>query len=92
MFNSIAVKYESGQRGYLADQKRSDLTHLPQLQAPERAHFTDTDLFELLKKSAEEQTSGVIWIWSPRMILSYKGEQELRPISLLLQLDVTYLV
>ena len=57
-----------------------------------RPQFTDQDLEQLLKNSFENKTSGIIWIWSPRMILSYKGYQELRPISILLQLDVTYLV
>jgi hypothetical protein len=62
------------------------------ISASSGAEFTDQDLQELLKKSADQQTSGIIWIWSPRMILSYRGYEELRPISLLLQLDVTYLV
>lgn len=62
-------------------------------QAQARAVFNDQSLEQLLKKSERNQTSGIIWIWSPRMVLSYAaGVKELKPISLLLNLESTYLV
>lgn len=57
-----------------------------------RDSFTDQNLKILLQNSAEKQTRGIIWIWSPRMVLSYMGYKEIHPISRLLDLEVTYLV
>ncbi len=56
------------------------------------AHFDDSSLNQLLALSAQNQTSGVIWVWSPRMNLSGFGMTQLKPIAALLDLEVTVLV
>lgn len=55
-------------------------------------HFQDDNLEQLLKLSELNQTSGVIWVWSPRMNLSIYGLSELKPIAALLDLELTVLV
>ena len=54
--------------------------------------FDDSSLNQLLARSATLQTSGVIWVWSPRMNISSFGMTELKPIAALLNLEVTVLV
>ncbi len=54
--------------------------------------FDDNSLNQLLAHSAANQTSGVIWVWSPRMNISSFGMTELKPIAALLDLEVTVLV
>lgn len=54
--------------------------------------FQDENLEQLLKNSELNQTSGVIWVWSPRMNLSIYGLSELKPIAALLNLELTVLV
>ncbi len=54
--------------------------------------FDDACLAELLLKSEQNKTSGVIWIWSPRMNLSVYGLTEIKPVAALLDLELTVLV
>jgi len=54
--------------------------------------FDDSALESLLTHSAQNRTSGVIWVWSPRMNISGFGMSELKPIAALLDLTVTVLV
>ena len=61
-------------------------------EAPSFPHFDDQSLQTLLSNSEMNQTSGVIWIWSPRMNLSIYGLSELKPIAALLDLELTVLV
>lgn len=56
------------------------------------ARFDDSSLNQLLARSRANQTSGVIWVWSPRMNISSFGMSELKPIAALLDLEVTILV
>lgn len=56
------------------------------------SRFDDSSLKQLLAHSAANQTSGVIWVWSPRMNISSFGMTELKPIAALLDLEVTVLV
>jgi hypothetical protein len=56
------------------------------------SRFDDNSLNQLLAHSAANQTSGVIWVWSPRMNISSFGMTELKPIAALLDLEVTVLV
>jgi len=62
------------------------------LKAQGFTQFTDESLQSLLNSSEIHQTSGVIWIWSPRMNLSIYGLSELKPIAALLDLELTVLV
>jgi hypothetical protein len=54
--------------------------------------FTDVQLQQLMQKSKKEKTRGIIYSWSPHMVLSFEGIKELKILANKYQLQTTFLL
>jgi len=67
------------------------------LQAQEKScadagSFDDRDLKTLLRQSKKHRTLGVIYSWSPHMVLSFEGIKELKEIAAHRKIETTILL